>query len=177
MIRVNAGSGQRCFDRTQGWINLDSQPKRHLSVGDDQYPDMIADMRHMPFPDGSVDMVVSHHTIEHLGCGEADAFIKEAWRVLRPGGSLIVAIPDIKALARRWLLGQITDWIFIINMMGAYQGEEADRHRWHYTWESLTKLIQDNGAWSSVGAWDQTPVPGADISVDWWILIMCATKR
>lgn len=51
-----------------------------------------ADMRKLPFADGSFDAIVSNVAIHNIGerAGRDDA-IDEAWRVLRPGGRLLIA--------------------------------------------------------------------------------------
>jgi SAM-dependent methyltransferase len=53
----------------------------------------------LPFPDHSFDVVVSNHVIEHVG-GEREQLthLAEARRVLRPGGTLYLAVPN------RWSL-------------------------------------------------------------------------
>jgi arsenite methyltransferase len=57
------------------------------------------DMRTLPFPDGSFDVVVSSLAIHNIpsSAGRAQA-IAEAWRMLGPGGRL--AIADIRATGR-----------------------------------------------------------------------------
>jgi SAM-dependent methyltransferase len=47
---------------------------------------------HIPLPDGSVDVVVSFETIEHVP--NPGRFLDECVRVLVPGGRLIVSTPD-----------------------------------------------------------------------------------
>ncbi len=53
----------------------------------------------LPFPDASFDVVLSNHVIEHVG-GEAEQLrhLAEARRVLRPGGTFYLAVPN------RWSL-------------------------------------------------------------------------
>lgn len=50
-----------------------------------------ADMRKLPFGDGSFDVIVSNVAIHNIGskAGREQA-IDEAWRVLRPGGRLLI---------------------------------------------------------------------------------------
>jgi O-antigen biosynthesis protein len=53
---------------------------------------LCGDTRRIPLAAGSVEVVVSFETIEHLG--EQEEFIREIKRVLRPGGLLILSTPD-----------------------------------------------------------------------------------
>lgn len=51
---------------------------------------LIADVRSLPFPDGSFDHAVSVHCIEHVPADEIHATAKEIFRVIRPGGKLFL---------------------------------------------------------------------------------------
>jgi SAM-dependent methyltransferase len=64
--------------------------KRRLKrLGLDEYVKLqVGDMRQMPFPDGSFDLVVSSAAIEYLP--EVADGISEFGRVLRPGGRLLL---------------------------------------------------------------------------------------
>lgn len=113
--RINVGCGAT---PTPGWLNLDnswtiravqSKPlglafrAAGLLRGKDEYVDAIRrhDIRwadatsHLPAEDGSADVVYTSHMVEHLTRTEADHFFQEALRVLRSGGVLRVAVPDI----------------------------------------------------------------------------------
>jgi hypothetical protein len=100
----------------------------------------------------------------------------EANRVLRVGGSLLVFVPDMRKLAYQWGMGKINDYLYMVNVYGAYMGDEVDRHKWGYTEASLRKLIEANGEWKSVELFDGRKIDGADIAKDWWILGMEAVK-
>ena len=48
------------------------------------------DVSQLPWPDGSFDRVLSGDVIEHLHPDDGEAMLREAHRVLRPGGRLVV---------------------------------------------------------------------------------------
>ncbi len=169
IIGINVGSGQRPFDNKQGWINVDVQDKEH--------PDILAEGTGLPFKDNFADYVCLHQILEHYGCGESDGLIEEAHRVLKPEGSLLVFVPDIKKLADRWINGgdpSISDFIFKANMYGAYQGSEYDRHKWGFHQSDLEEylteyMVRIEKPWDYVGLWTGHRPLGSDIAWDWWV--------
>ena len=166
-IGINCGSGQRPFTSTPEvrWINVDSVAHEGMPA-----PDLVCDGAHLPHSDGSVDYVVLHHVLEHFGCGEAKGLIDEAFRVLKPGGSLLVFVPNLRALAAHWLGGGIDTQVFMTNVYGAYMGHEEDRHRWGFERDSLATLLLGERKWSDMMTFDWRDVPGMDVARDWWIL-------
>jgi len=55
------------------------------------------------FADASVDLIETHHMIEHLSLADADRAIGEWARVMMPGGFLILTCPDINRVCLMWL--------------------------------------------------------------------------
>lgn len=144
------------------WINVDCQPKWK--------PDVVTDIRNMPmFADGSAELIVLHHCLEHFHMAEADKVIAECYRLLGVGGSLIITLPDLKALAVRWIRGEITDYIFFVNCMGADMGDPSDLHRWHYTQEGLQEKLLKQATWLQIKTFDFRQIDGASIAQDFWI--------
>ena len=175
MIGLNIGSGQRRFDNAAGWINVDC-----VSRPPDQVPDLICDVGKEPLPyeANSIDYVVLHQVYEHFGLGEGHALIREAHRVLKLSGSLIVTVPYARLLAKQRELEMIDDYIYSVNMMGAYQGLEGDRHKWCF-WDlnALSSDIAKAGVkWNRLKAFNRRSIPGADIAHAWWILELECVK-
>jgi predicted SAM-dependent methyltransferase len=170
---LNVGSGQRRFHDPTGeieWCNVDkvSRPGHE--------PDWIEDGAHLPCEDATADYFVLHHVLEHFGCGEAADLIKEAYRALKPGGSLIVCVPNMKALAHKWIEDSINTQIYMTNVYGAYMGSEEDRHKWGYTYTSLYSFLFTGNSWGELKPFDFRQIPGANVAKDWWILGMEAVK-
>src|SRR5262245_33791654 len=102
------------------------------------------------FEDGTVDMIVIHHGAEHLPLEGSGAMFRECFRVLKERGSLLVFVPNMKELAREWLRGNITDYIFLVNTYGAFRGNEADFHRFGFTEASLREHLFNHGSWRHI---------------------------
>lgn len=158
-LYLNLGSGQRPFDKP--WINVDIQEKWK--------PDIVADCSNLPMlEDNSACLIVLHHVLEHYGCNEADGLLKECRRLLSPTGSLIITVPDVISIVRGYWRGELDVFHVMVNLYGAYMGDEADRHKWGYTQLTLRKKLESLGFRSR--AFDWRPIEGASIAQDWWIL-------
>jgi len=166
MIGLNVGSGQRRFTSTPEveWINVDkiSRP--------DEEPDLQCDGGHLPYADSSVDYFVLHHVCEHFHCGEAAGLIREAFRVLKSRGSLLVFVPDLRALAVRWLEGGLSTQIYVTNLYGAYRGDQESEHKWGFDRDSLNEFLWSAASWYAMKPFDWRDVSGASCAKDFWIL-------
>lgn len=60
-----------------------------------------ADISKLPFAEGSFDAVVSLDVLVHFPRGGESAALKEFWRVLRPGGKLILRVSALEILRSR----------------------------------------------------------------------------
>lgn len=53
----------------------------------------------LPFPDDSIESIISHHFFEHLHGDQAIRLIDECHRVLKPGGVLRIIVPAFPSLS------------------------------------------------------------------------------
>ncbi len=170
-MRINLASGQRPFEKP--WVNID--------IKDQGYPvDILTDAKDLSMiPDGTVDIIVAHHLVEHIAVHELGAYLKEWQRVLKPSGILSVFVPNIRELDKAWLEGRISTFIHNVNTYGAYQDSIHDLHKWAYDQQELDDRIHGKNnsgeteiPWSQVGNYNPlNPLyRGANIAQDWWIL-------
>jgi SAM-dependent methyltransferase len=97
--RAHLGPGQRNY--LSGWTNVDANL---VSCR----PDIWADMRFkLPFPDGSLDAIYSHHMIEHLP--NLDIHFNDLYRCLRSEGVIRVGGPHGDNAILAMQSGQL-DW-------------------------------------------------------------------
>lgn len=55
----------------------------------------------LPLPDGSVDLILCHQTLHHIV--DQQTALREMWRVLRPGGRLLLA-ESTRAYIHSWII-------------------------------------------------------------------------
>lgn len=120
MNYLNVGCGSRFHP---DWTNLDLVAA-HPSV-------LAHDVRRgIPFPENSFEVVYHSHVLEHMETSDARKFIGECVRVLKPGGVLRMAVPDLERIVRDYLA----------EFEAALRGEpSADRN---YDWLMLELLDQ-----------------------------------
>jgi SAM-dependent methyltransferase len=59
------------------------------------HPDVVADIRRLPWTDESVDAVYAGHVLEHIPYEDGTSAVAEMRRVLKPGGRLCIVGPDM----------------------------------------------------------------------------------
>lgn len=174
-MKLNLASGQRPFG--EGWTNID--------IKDQGYPvDILTDIKDLSMiEDGSVEVIVLHHVVEHIAIHELNDYIREWRRVLKEGGRMAIFAPNLKEINKAWVEGRISTFIHNVNTFGAYQDSIHDLHKWGYDYEELIHRIggrnEQTGEYSF--SWkarvlephivQNDPIyRGSDVAFDWWIL-------
>ncbi len=76
-----------------GWLNTDISPPRNGIV----YLDAT---KRLPFQDDALDIIYAEHMFEHIPLADGWALLKEGFRVLKPGGRIRLATPNLDNLRR-----------------------------------------------------------------------------
>jgi protein O-GlcNAc transferase len=93
--------------RGPGWKEI------RLDINPAVSPDVVASITDMSaVPSGSVDAIWSSHNIEHLYAHEVPQALYEFWRVLKPGGLALIAVPDIQEVARHVAQGNLDQTLY-----------------------------------------------------------------
>jgi ubiquinone/menaquinone biosynthesis C-methylase UbiE len=101
LLNVGCGpAGTTPFSK-EGWTEV------RLDIDPNVKPDIEASITEIPMTAGSVDGVYSSHNLEHLYAHEVPIALKEFFRVLKPGGSLVLAVPDAQAVASAIATGDL----------------------------------------------------------------------
>ncbi len=85
--RLHIGCGENLLP---GWLNTDLFPVKGALFLDAS--------KQLPFNASTLDYIFSEHLIEHLECQNGVPLLQECHRVLKPGGRLRIATPDLRFL-------------------------------------------------------------------------------
>lgn len=142
-VRLNIGCGEWIQD---GWTNVDQAPFDGV--------DLVATVPPIPYADGSVDEIAAIHFLEHLDHPTGAEFLKECFRVLRPGGRLGVVVPDTWIIMREyvkrsqigveWPYGVVRAVADLDEVAGLflYSTLQDSPHKWSYDERTLSRALE-----------------------------------
>ena len=146
-LKLNVGCGT---DYKAGWVNIDNNSDNNI-----EKLDLNWDLRNpLPFPDNSVDYIFNEHFIEHLTVEEGKASVKDFMRVLKPGGVLRIATPDLSVsvdlyndpkwkshpFITKFGLQFVQTPAELLNMGFSWWG-----HKWVYDYPELLRRLNEAG--------------------------------
>ena len=178
-LKVNVGCGS---SPTPGWLNLDGSfsvkwartpfvlsglrmcgliSKRNRDFGTYAKENEVyfGDIRKLPLDDNSCSVVYSCHMFEHILRRDVSHVLQEMKRVLKPGGVVRIAVPDLRRMAETYLqtgdadlfmnetlLGG--DWDHMSTVRGGLRMAlvgNPSAHKWMYDGASLVELLTGEG--------------------------------
>jgi SAM-dependent methyltransferase len=138
MLNVGCG-GHRAPDP---WVNIDrglgSPVREDGNRSFPCHPDVIADVRSLPFEDGSASAIYAGHVLEHIEYDEVHLALEEFRRVLEPGGKLAIVGPDMDRA-----VGEFEEFAVCIwpGLVGEWSNWAGAPHQYRPTAVNTWKLI------------------------------------
>jgi len=134
LLDVGCGNGQfLAAMKARGWqvrgTEFDPRAAAAATRGSG-IPVDVGDLRSLAYPAQSFDAVTVRHVVEHVR--DAVAFVAECWRILEPGGRLVLVTPNAASLGHRHFG---TSW----------RGLEQPRHLFLYGPVSMQALLRHAG--------------------------------
>ncbi|MFA5410929.1 MAG: methyltransferase domain-containing protein [Candidatus Omnitrophota bacterium] len=125
--------------------------KGFINVDIDKSADLTLDLRErFPFLTGSCSLIYSEHFLEHLDYpGQAIFFLKECYRILKPGGIFSAGVPDTEWPVRAYAEGRDRDYFryaekkqhpeWCVTKMEHlnYHFRQGSQHRFAYDFETM----------------------------------------
>lgn len=110
----------------------------------------------LPLQTESVDVVYCSHMLEHLDRSEVNRFIKEAFRLLRCGGIIRIAVPDLKKIIEQYNEFVDVDALVEATHLRISRPRTLPQrlrpllvgirhHQWMYDGKSPKRLLQNHG--------------------------------
>ncbi|MCC6428786.1 MAG: methyltransferase domain-containing protein [Phycisphaerales bacterium] len=136
-LRLNLGG----TEARPGWKILDIQKRPEVD-----YIGTVTDLSQ--FPDASVTEIYASHVYEHLNYHtELRKALKEAHRVLKPGGILRLGVPDLETLCRFMLDPKydVRAKFHVTRMIFGGQTDDYDYHKVGLTLDILGVFLNEAG--------------------------------
>lgn len=119
-----------------------------FDIREELRPDVVCDVRHLPVPDETFDIVYSSHTLEHFGLNDVQRVLREWIRTLKVGGELRLIVPNLRHVGYRLAM----DRVLPTDLMVIY-GEQDYPKNFHaagFTPIILRNLVQSLGVLDNI---------------------------
>lgn len=140
-MKLHLGCGKRY---KEGYVNIDAKSQK---------ADLLWDkLNALPYEHNSVSEIMAIHLFEHIWPSEAREHVRHWYSLLKPGGKLILEMPDLYKAARNYIRdvdrGSVSPNITMA--MFPIFGDNPDKtvydcHKWGWTFRTILPVLQDAG--------------------------------
>lgn len=156
---LHVGCGSYSFSRLHETFRTEEWQEIRLDIDPDVKPDIIGSITNMKaVPNQSVDAVWSSHNLEHVYYHEVPIALAEFYRVLKPGGRVLITLPDIQKVAEYVASGRLEETLYVspsgpiaaVDILYGLGSAIADgkyymAHRTGFTQETLAEKLKMAG--------------------------------
>lgn len=161
-IKLNLGAGGIEYP---GYLSVDLyDPRAHIQM----------DITKLDFEDGTVEEILASHVFEHLNPYKSIDILKDWLRVLKPGGKLIMEMPDIEQLCKRFVTASTGERYGILNAIygsvnttdSGDPSEITSPHLFGWWPQSMYDHLWNSGYTDIVFMSEQIPHPESNFRVE-----------
>ena len=140
-LRLHLGCGGKYLE---GHVNIDVEDWAGVC-------DILASATELPlFADDSVEHIFSHALLEHIPPWDTLRTLREWHRLLKPGGTIRIEVPDLERIYEDWLVRHTLDEQEAIHNIfgpGRKRGElySSQHHLTGFTYDRLSRFLMQAG--------------------------------
>jgi predicted SAM-dependent methyltransferase len=131
-LKLDIGCGTQ---KLEGYIGVDAYVET----------DIKAEMWAIPLGDGTVDEIYSSHALEHVPMAQVQPTLREWLRILRPGGTLVLQVPNLDYAARFWLTHKPDEHAWAEMILFGNQAHAGEFHKCGFTPMGIQGDLQQSG--------------------------------
>lgn len=153
--KLHVGCGLVLLD---GWLNILYEPRQEYGKLQGKNGKLLLNynlLKKWPMDDGSISFIAGSHFIEHLDLNHGIQFLKESYRVLKPGGVIRLSCPDLEIYIRNYVANNtdffndklIRQWCAFSQaetpgeILAAKAYDSGGAHKWFYDFDSLKHIL------------------------------------
>ena len=129
-LKLHLGCGEK---HLEGYVNVDHRKTCAT--------DLVCDITKLPYPENSAEVIETYHVIEHVPRHAFPVVLVSWYKILVPGGKLIIECPDFDTIVKEYSNGKQNR----IDDIFGLQRFAGDAHHFGYNFKMLEGLLRKAG--------------------------------